>query len=70
MQSSEVITKLVQHGDCTKETYITVYTRNSYGDVLSKTRYPVVAVFSHSTDAEIYVEESQGTTTRGLEILL
>jgi len=62
MQSSEVISKLVQFGDCTKEVYVTIFTRNSDGDVIGKKQYPISEVFSHCDNrAEIYLEESESS---------
>lgn len=66
MKISEIISKLLQFDKTERPTYVKLYVRNSYGDVIESRRFPIAAVFSHNGDfAEIIIEASQEGSDNG-----
>ena len=59
MKISEIIKKLIEFDKTERPAYVTLFERDSDGNVISKKRYPVEAVFSHEDgQAKICIEQS------------
>lgn len=56
MSISEIIAKLVQFNKTERQVFVTIYERDSNGDLISKKKLPVDACFSHNDEsAELVV---------------
>jgi len=59
MKTSEVAAELIKNDATERPTHVVLFLRDENGDVLSKKRFPVTAVFSHKEDATtIYIEQA------------
>lgn len=58
MKANEVIINLAKYG-CEKEVFVIVFKRDGHGDVISKKKSPISAVFSHGEVCSVFIEESE-----------
>jgi hypothetical protein len=60
MKTSEVISGLIRNDATERPVYVILFIRDGEGNVLSKKKFPVEAVFSHKDDeVTIYIEQSK-----------
>ena len=60
MRTSEVAAELIKNDATERPAYVVLFLRDENGDVLSKKRFPVKAVFSHEDDATtICIEQAE-----------
>jgi len=69
MRTSEVAAELIKNDATERPAYVVLFLRDGNGDVLSKKRFPVKAVFSHKDDATtIYIEQADCLQAEDLEL--
>ncbi len=59
MKTSEVVVALVQNDATERPVYVTLFLRDKDGNVLSKKRFPVEAVFSYQDEnTSIHIDQA------------
>ncbi|MAO23821.1 MAG: hypothetical protein Unbinned3818contig1000_5 [Prokaryotic dsDNA virus sp.] len=59
MKISTIIKKLIEFDEVERPAYVYLFERDNEGNVISKKRYPIEAVFSHEgSEAKICIEQS------------